>query len=477
MLRDKGTKNLSELKNFFTTNEKAFFAIYNTLRSLKIDFKHFGFKKANNEKISTKMKLFLLIFFPFFSINNPANYYKSNIYKLFSFQKDIFYRLLKNQNILWRELVHCITLKIIHKSEKINYLGKGNKPKCLIIDDTDLPKTGRKMEWIGYVFSHVSGSYILGFKGLFLSFFDGSSFFPWDMSLHVEMGRNKKKPQGLSKKEAKKRYSKERDKNSAGKERENECFKSKMDMTIKLLASAFKQLKPDYVLVDSWFTCYRLVASVAKKAHFLGMIKMGKTKYLYNGKSLTCNDINRKLKATKKVVYSKKFKQYHRECIVDFQGIKIKLFFVKSSRRGKYRGIMTTNLELNFERAFEIYAIRWTTEIFFKEAKQYLGLGKCQSVDFDAQTASTSIVMLEYSLLSLAKKELEYQTIGGIFKDIQKDTQTPTLDERILLIIKELVLDLAEILEIPFEELITKIISENKQLMKWINLNPLSEAA
>ncbi len=42
MLRDKGTKNLSELKNFFTTSEKAFFAIYNTLRSLKIDFKHFG---------------------------------------------------------------------------------------------------------------------------------------------------------------------------------------------------------------------------------------------------------------------------------------------------------------------------------------------------------------------------------------------------------------------------------------------------
>jgi len=38
MLRDKGTKNLSELKNFFTTGEKAFFAIYNTLRSLIIDF-------------------------------------------------------------------------------------------------------------------------------------------------------------------------------------------------------------------------------------------------------------------------------------------------------------------------------------------------------------------------------------------------------------------------------------------------------
>jgi hypothetical protein len=57
-------------------------------------------------------------------------------------------------------------LKIIHKSDKINYLGKENKPKCLIIDDTDLPKTGRKMEWIGYIFSHVSRSYMLGFKDL-----------------------------------------------------------------------------------------------------------------------------------------------------------------------------------------------------------------------------------------------------------------------------------------------------------------------
>ena len=31
MLPDKGTKNLSELKNFFTTSEKAFFPVYNIL--------------------------------------------------------------------------------------------------------------------------------------------------------------------------------------------------------------------------------------------------------------------------------------------------------------------------------------------------------------------------------------------------------------------------------------------------------------
>ena len=31
MLQDKGTKNLSELKNFFSIIEKAFFPVYNTL--------------------------------------------------------------------------------------------------------------------------------------------------------------------------------------------------------------------------------------------------------------------------------------------------------------------------------------------------------------------------------------------------------------------------------------------------------------
>ena len=31
MLPNKGTKNLSELKNFFTISEKVFFPVYNTL--------------------------------------------------------------------------------------------------------------------------------------------------------------------------------------------------------------------------------------------------------------------------------------------------------------------------------------------------------------------------------------------------------------------------------------------------------------
>jgi len=58
------------------------------------------------------------------------------------------------------------------------------------------------------------------------------------------------------------------------------------------------------------------------------------------------------------------------------------LFFSKPSRRGKWTLLLTTDLKLNFEEAYKIYSRRWQIEVFFKEGKQYLGLGKNQSQDF-----------------------------------------------------------------------------------------------
>ena len=57
----------------------------------------------------------------------------------------------------------------------------------------------------------------------------------------------------------------------------------------------------------------------------------------------------------------------------------------------KWHGLLTTNLDLSFEQAYKIYSKRWSIEVFFKESKQHLGLGKCQSQDFDAKIASITI--------------------------------------------------------------------------------------
>ena len=78
----------------------------------------------------------------------------------------------------------------------------------------------------------------------------------------------------------------------------------------------------------------------------------------------------------------------------------------------------------------EIYQIRWTVEVFFKEAKQLLGLGKCQSNDFDAQIADTTITMIKYILLTLKFRFEHYETKGALFNHVKEGIIQSRLDER-----------------------------------------------
>jgi len=58
----------------------------------------------------------------------------------------------------------------------------------------------------------------------------------------------------------------------------------------------------------------------------------------------------------------------------------------------------------------EIYSIRWSIEVFFKEAKQHLGLCNCQSRDFDAQIANVTISCILYIFLAYYRRINDYET-------------------------------------------------------------------
>jgi len=72
----------------------------------------------------------------------------------------------------------------------------------------------------------------------------------------------------------------------------------------------------------------------------------------------------------KKAKRSKLLEYLHAETIVDFKDIQVKLYFCKSSKKGNWNDIMTTNTELTFDQAYKIYSTRWSVEVFFKERKQ-----------------------------------------------------------------------------------------------------------
>lgn len=479
MLQHKDTTIVSEIKGFFSSTEKAVSIILDILSSFKFSDKHFGFSTACNLAFSSRLKLILLLLFPFFQVKDPSAYCSSGIYRVVACGKDVFYRLLCNSGINWRGFSYSLTKQLINKTVR-NDDEPTKNPRCLIIDDTDFTKTGKHIELIGKVFSHVTRRQTLGFKALFLGYFDGKSFFSLDFSLHGEKGKNEKKPYGLTKKELKKRFSKIRHKDSFGQKRIDEYFTTKIASAVSMIKRAIRQgIRFDYVLCDSWFTCFELIQFIVKrriKCHLLSMAKNGTAKYMYAAKEYTSKDIARILVKKGLLKRSKLLGYYHSSAVVTYKGIEVKLFFIKPSKRASYNILLTTNTALNFEQAYKIYANRWSIEVFFRESKQHLQLGKCQSQDFDAQIAAATLCMLQYNLLAVARRFSAYQTNGELFREIEKDSLQLTMSEHIWRIITELVTEIAEILSLDPEELILELVSENKRLTKFINIEPLRQA-
>lgn len=481
MLHRKNTPIISEIKTFFTSNEKAMMTMFNFIEGLGLSKIKIKLPDSANSKYSHLQKLMLLLIFPFFEVNDPSHYKNSALFKILGCGKDVFYRFLNNPNIDWRKISYSINKRLIGKVGKHTNIHSDSKPKCLIFDDSDIVKTGRHIENIGRIYSHVTHKSTLGFKALFMGLFDGKSFLSLDFSLHGEKGKNKKKPYGFTPKQLRERFKKKRDKNSCGKQREDEYFTTKIESVIAMTRRTISEgVRFDYLLVDSWFTCYKLVKFIKTRrinCHFLGMIKMGKTKYLFEDKQLTAKELIQKCKQRKKMKHSRSLGLYYIEATVMFQDIPVKIFFSKAGKRGKWKAIMTTRTTLGFLEAYQIYSYRWTIEVFFRDVKQHLGMAKCQSRDFDAQIAWLTLRMLQYNILSVVRRFEAYETLGELFRETRKDHLKIPLGERILLIIIEISKELAPLLEIDPEELMEKYLSENEKIKNYINFESLIHAA
>ena len=193
MLRSKDTTNISEINGFFTSSEKVCQTVLWIIRSLNLNSKQLRPSEEDRSTYSSGNVLTLLLLFPLFQLSNVRSYSQSILLKLFKGGKDVFYRFKNNEMINWRALHYQVT------SQLIGIAAASEEPtgyKCLIADDTDLPKTGWSIELIGRIWSHVTGSSKLGFKGLFLGYHDGKSFYGIDFSLHGEKGKTKRNLMG-----------------------------------------------------------------------------------------------------------------------------------------------------------------------------------------------------------------------------------------------------------------------------------------
>lgn len=464
----------SEINKFFQEDGKET-AIYNLSKwfaTLKLKEKVlFGKESRFNSAFPLMWVLSVLISFPCFDLDNPWQYVRSKIGITIGATKGVFYNFLNNDTVNWRKMLYIITAKLWNKVAIRS--DHKSQTTCLVFDDTDFPKTGKSMELIGKVFSHVAHKMILGYKALYMTITDGKSMMALDFAILGEKG--KKGDQNMKKKDLDGRFTRERKDDDHAKLRMDEYFQSKIDLMIEMIDRAVsRKFKFDYVLADSWFACSKVIRHIIAKhigCHYLGMVKMGKTRYRVNGKLLTAKGIVAKfLNNKERKKYSKKLRCHYIVVNAFLDENPVRLFFVRRTACGEWNGLITTNRKLDFFKAYEIYSMRWSIEVFNKDSKQLLGLGKCQSNDFSAQLAHTTICAIQFNLLSVVKRFEDYETIGGLFGQIQGEALELSIAEKTWKLILELAKAINEVFDISDDAIMDAFINKSEKMVHLSSL-------
>ena len=393
-----------------------------------------GLRKEDGYSASEIVALMLML--PLMLLKSVNAFYRSEFQKVTAMKKDTIYRLKNNEKMPWRLLLLAVAKQFQHL---VNPQKEVASNSAFILDDTTEAKTGRRIEQISLVHDHVSGKqgYKLGYKNLTLGLFDGKSFNPLDFSLHAEKPLKKARHR-------KEQYRKKRQSRSSGAKRIQECRIDKITNGLNMLKRAVKQgFRAKYVLVDSWFSSKEFIQTVRRLGktpmHVICGIRKDKRKYTYQGTSLNAKKLLTVLKNEGKEKRCRKRNTRYFEVIVDYEGIgKVKLYYCRFPYQKEWRLFLSTDTSLGFLSMMETYCIRWTIEVFFKEAKQYLKLGTCQSRDFDAQIAHVTTCYLLYILLAYFRRVNAYESLDGLFYKIKDDLVEKNLAERLWGLFEEL---------------------------------------
>lgn len=470
MQRSKDIKSFSEIDEYCKNDSYLLDTSNKLLNGFDLRYIDSFFSKLKKQGVDAKIVFRSLFLLRFINFDNVHQLMLSGLSKELTHKKDVFYDFLNNPKINWRNILWLFSKQALKITVNKSIDEESKEPKCLIVDDSILPKTGKTIELIGKVYDHGKHIYSLGMKILTIGYSDGKSFTPLDFSIHNESGKNNKR--GLKPKELKKQFNKERAKETSGYKRQMELSESKIDVALSMLKRLLKKsIKVDYILADSWFITEKFITSIKefkKTVNIVGLMKINRIIVVDDKKykADTVADIFRK-----NTTYCKKLKCYYIKKKVNYKGIELMAFWVRMEGQQSWKLLVTTDLKLSFIKAMKTYQTRWSIEVFFKDCKQSLKLNSCQSKDFDAHIATISLVFMNYTLLSMKRRFEDYETLGQLFKKCKDLILEETLIQRIWQLFQNIFASLFSKMGVDWEYLIALIIENKDAFIKECNKN------
>ena len=320
-----------------------------------------------------------------------ANFYRGIVKNhALGFKKDAAYALLRNPRHNWRSFLLGLAKPIIRFMEALT---SEPRVKVFVIDDTVYDRhRSKKVELLSWVFDHVSGKSLKGFKMLTLGWDDGVSFVPLDFVLGAATDPEKRVC-GITK---------EMHHRSCGARRRQEALRKATELLLPLLKrTKALGIWADYLLMDSWFAFPSVLAGLHELLPVICRAKdLPNVRYLFQGRELRLSGLYSALK--KRPGQAK----YLASAVVESQGLALKVVFVRHKERKKqWVALLSTDTELAEMEIVRLYGRRWNIEPCFKMLKDTLKLEReMESRDFDALIGHITVVMCRYLFLAFERR-------------------------------------------------------------------------
>lgn len=323
----------------------------------------------------------------------------SELCQILAGKVSVLYDFLGRENINWRGLSSELSRRVYQDNE----MGAPSE-RAFVVDDTSKARAGRKVEGTSCYFDHTEGRMRKGHQVLQLGLAGDKGFIPVEaqivMGEKCAIGKSKDKPFNDQ------RSSAARDLRRAQEQTKHQLFR---EMLQRALRAGFRAL---YVLGDAWFGCKENIRCCLEN-NLTGIFQMkrGNLAYQYQGHRYTASQLYLKVQRQMRPRNRQaRYKTASLTVSIDLEindhqparWVEVRLVFsapVRASHKDPWVLFLCTDVTLSEAKLLEVYSLRWSIEVYFKEIKQNLGFLKEQSGRYQLAYASVHLAAIRYLLL------------------------------------------------------------------------------